>query len=67
MKLFLPCAAGIEALLADEAQMLLPGARMTAQRGGVALEGGANEAMRLNLESRLAQRGGGEVGERDYR
>jgi putative N6-adenine-specific DNA methylase len=55
-ELFLPCAAGVEALLADEARTLLPAADLRSQRGGVALAGSLHDAMRLNLESRLAQR-----------
>ncbi len=54
--LFLPCASGVEALLADEVQRLLPDAQVRSQRGGVALVGGAAEVMTLNLASRLAQR-----------
>jgi putative N6-adenine-specific DNA methylase len=54
--LFLPCAAGVEDLLAHEVRELAPGNEVTRQRGGVALPGGAVVAMRLNLESRLAQR-----------
>ena len=54
--LFLPCAAGVEALLADEVMRLLPDARVEALRGGVSLDGGIADVMRLNLESRLAQR-----------
>ncbi len=65
--LFLPCAAGVEALLAEEAQRLLPTRRMLAQRGGVALEGGPLDVMLLNLESRLAQRVLVEVAEGPYR
>jgi putative N6-adenine-specific DNA methylase len=59
---FLPCAGGVEALLADEVARILPGARTEATRGGVwvdpqGLAGGAEvAAMRLNLESRLATR-----------
>ncbi len=55
--LFLPCAAGVEALLADEVQRAAagPGAA-TARAAASALAGGAEPAMRLNLESRLAQR-----------
>jgi putative N6-adenine-specific DNA methylase len=54
-RLFLPCAAGVEPLLADEARRL--GAReVKAQRGGVALAGDTRLAMTLNLQSRLAQR-----------
>lgn len=54
--LFLPCAAGVEPLLAGEVARLLPDARLEALRGGVSLEGGIDDVMRLNLESRLAQR-----------
>ena len=54
--LFLPCAAGVEGLLADEAQRLLPHAAVRSQRGGVALHGTVGDVMALNLGSRLAQR-----------
>ncbi len=55
--MFLPCAAGIEALLAEEcARLLGTAATVRAARGGVGVEGDAVAAMRLNLESRLAQR-----------
>jgi putative N6-adenine-specific DNA methylase len=57
--LFLPCAGGVEALLADEAARIVPGARAEAARGGVWLDAGValeTAAMRLNLESRLATR-----------
>jgi putative N6-adenine-specific DNA methylase len=54
--LFLPCPAGVEPLLADEAARLAPGAGTRAGRGGVALHGDLALAMRLNLESRLAGR-----------
>jgi putative N6-adenine-specific DNA methylase len=65
--LFLPCAAGAEAWLADECAALLgidrtvvpadPTARPVVEaRGGVRVRGDAQVAMRLNLESRLAQR-----------
>ncbi len=54
--LFLPCAAGVEALLAAEVKALLPRAAVNQQRGGVSLDGTAQDVMRLNLESRLAQR-----------
>ena len=56
LPLFLPCAAGVEELLAEEVQRILPKARVHPQRGGVALEGDPLEVMTLNLESRLAQR-----------
>jgi putative N6-adenine-specific DNA methylase len=55
--LFLPCAGGVEALLAEECSRLLGGdAAVHAQRGGVTVQGDERVAMRLNLESRLAQR-----------
>ena len=55
--LFLPCAAGAEALLGEEIGRIL-GAETPLQldRGGVQVMGDAVVAMRLNLESRLAQR-----------
>ncbi|HEY9063708.1 MAG TPA: THUMP domain-containing protein, partial [Burkholderiaceae bacterium] len=56
LPLFLPCAAGVEALLADEVRRILPDAEVHEARGGVALEGDPHEVMVLNLESRLAQR-----------
>ncbi|HEU4460365.1 MAG TPA: THUMP domain-containing protein [Methylibium sp.] len=65
--LFLPCAAGVEALLADEVARLLPKAAVRTQRGGVALGGGVREAMTLNLHSRLAQRVLWRVAEAPYR
>lgn len=67
LPLFLPCAAGVEALLADEVQRLLPTARITPLRGGVALGGEPREVMTLNLESRLAQRVLIEVAHGSYR
>jgi putative N6-adenine-specific DNA methylase len=53
--LFLPCAGGVEALLADEVRRLT-GAPVEGRRGGVWVEGDERMAMQLNLESRLAQR-----------
>ncbi len=64
---FLPCAAGVEALLADEVRRVLPEFTVHALRGGVALDGGPSEVMVLNLESRLAQRVLVEVAEGAYR
>jgi putative N6-adenine-specific DNA methylase len=66
-QLFLPCAAGVEALLAAEVQRLLPEAAPLARRGGVTLAGGTAEAMALNLGSRLAQRVLWRVAEGGYR
>ena len=55
--LFLPCAAGTEALLVDECRRLLPpGTPIEAARGGVGVQGDALITMHLNLHSRLAQR-----------
>ena len=67
LPIFLPCAAGVEGLLADEVRRVLPEARVQTLRGGVALEGGANEVMVLNLELRLAQRVLVEVAHGPYR
>ncbi len=53
--LFLPCAGGAEALLAEEATRIT-GRAAEASRGGVWVEGDERAAMALNLESRLAQR-----------
>jgi len=67
LPLFLPCAAGVEALLEAEVRALLPMAKVRAERGGVALAGDPREVMALNLESRLAQRCLIEVAEGPYR
>jgi putative N6-adenine-specific DNA methylase len=53
--LFLPCASGAEALLADEVLRILGTAAETG-RGGVWVQGDERTAMQLNLDSRLAQR-----------
>lgn len=53
--LFLPCAQGVEELLAAEVQHIT-GTRAEQARGGVWVEGDEPTAMRLNLHSRLAQR-----------
>jgi len=65
--LFLPCAAGVEELLAEEVQRLVPDAVVRRQRGGVELDGGVREAMALNLGSRLAQRVLWRVADAPYR
>jgi putative N6-adenine-specific DNA methylase len=67
VRLFLPCAAGVEALLADEVAALLPGVAARSQRGGVALEADESGVMALNLGSRLAQRVLIEVAHAPYR
>jgi len=55
VSLFLPCAGGVEPLLAEEAARIT-GRPTEATRGGVWVDGDAAAAMALNLESRLAQR-----------
>jgi len=66
--LFLPCAAGTEPWLLAECQQLLgPQVPVEAGRGGVYVQGGPLEAMRLNLGCRLAQRVLWQVAEGGYR
>lgn len=65
--LFLPCAAGVEALLADEVGALVPGAQRRTVRGGVEVQGDAGTAMALNLGCRLAQRVLWRVADAPYR
>ena len=67
LPIFLPCAAGVEALLAEEVQRVLPKTQVHTARGGVALAGEPLEVMLLNLESRLAQRVLVEVAHGSYR
>ncbi|ABM39007.1 THUMP domain-containing class I SAM-dependent RNA methyltransferase [Polaromonas naphthalenivorans] len=55
LQLFLPCAAGVENLLAAEVQRIT-GIEGKAWRAGVQLQGSWREALQLNLHSRLAQR-----------
>ena len=55
--LFVPCAQGSEALLAEECLRICgPRAGVEAGRGGVMVDASVEHAMRLNLHSRLAQR-----------
>lgn len=58
LRLFLPCAGGVETYLADEvARICAAGAReLRTARGGVQLLAGWPEVMKLNLHSRLSQR-----------
>jgi putative N6-adenine-specific DNA methylase len=79
--LYLSCPAGVEALLAQEAARILSDrAQVTASRGGIEVQPPADVrdaaarhvalidfAMRLNLESRLAQRVLWRVASRVYR
>ena len=58
LQLFLPCAAGVEDLLAQEVHRHtgLMGDDLVASRGGVFVRGSWRDAMKLNLHCRLAQR-----------
>ncbi len=58
LHLFLPCASGVEAYLADEVARICGEAAkdLRTARGGVQLTAGWPEVMRLNLHSRLSQR-----------
>ena len=58
LQIFLPCAAGVEDLLASEVHDLtgLMGQDLLTRRGGVMARASWRDAMRLNLHSRLAQR-----------
>ena len=58
LQLFLPCAAGVEDLLAVEVQRITASAQgaVHKRRGGVLLEASWRAALLLNLHSRLAQR-----------
>ena len=66
LQLFLPCAAGVEALLATEVQRIT-GAAPKAWRAGVQLQGSWRDALQLNLHSRLAQRVLIELAHNQYR
>jgi putative N6-adenine-specific DNA methylase len=66
-RLFLPCAAGVEALLCDEVGRLLPATPVQARRGGVTLSTDHAGMMQLNLGSRLAQRVLLQLGDGPYR
>ncbi|MHB1200877.1 MAG: THUMP domain-containing class I SAM-dependent RNA methyltransferase [Polaromonas sp.] len=55
LQLFLPCAAGVESLLASEVKRVT-GIDGKAWRAGVQLQGSWRDALQLNLHSRLAQR-----------
>ncbi|RYX96835.1 MAG: class I SAM-dependent RNA methyltransferase [Comamonadaceae bacterium] len=55
LQLFLPCAAGVEELLAQEV-VGITNTACRAWRAGVQLQASWRDAMQLNLHSRLAQR-----------
>jgi putative N6-adenine-specific DNA methylase len=66
LQLFLPCAAGVEALLATEVKRIT-GLDGKAWRAGVQLQGSWRNAQQLNLHSRLAQRVLIELAHNQYR
>ena len=66
LQLFLPCAAGVEALLATEVKRIT-GIDGKAWRAGVQLQGSWRNALQLNLHSRLAQRVLIELAHNQYR
>ena len=66
LQLFLPCAAGVENLLASEVQHIT-GIAGKAWRAGVQLPGSWRDALKLNLRSRLAQRVLIELARHQYR
>ena len=55
LQLFLPCAAGVEGYLADEAARVV-GVQGQTGRAGLMLTASWRDAMKLNLHSRLSQR-----------
>ena len=69
LTLFLPCAAGVEGLLADEVHGLtgLAGHDLLSSRGGVLARASWRQALELNLHSRLAQRVLVQLASRPYR
>ena len=69
LQIFLPCAAGVEDLLAAEVHDLtgLMGQDLLTRRGGVMARASWRDAMRLNLHSRLAQRVLVQLSYTDYR
>ncbi len=67
LKLFLPCAAGVEDYLAAEVERILGQTTVQKWRAGVALEASWRDALKLNLHSRLAQRVLIQLGHSGYR
>ncbi|OOG46586.1 class I SAM-dependent RNA methyltransferase [Polaromonas sp. A23] len=66
LQLFLPCAAGVEELLAAEVKRIT-GNQGKAWRAGVQVTGSWRDALQLNLHSRLAQRVLIELAHNSYR
>ncbi len=67
LKLFLPCAAGVEDFLGAEVQRITGEPLAFSSRGGVGVQASWRDAMRLNLHSRLAQRVLVQLWHGDYR
>jgi putative N6-adenine-specific DNA methylase len=67
LKLFLPCAAGVEEFLGAEVQRITGETLAFSSRGGVGVQASWRDAMRLNLHSRLAQRVLVQLWHGDYR
>jgi putative N6-adenine-specific DNA methylase len=67
LKLFLPCAAGVEEFLGAEVQRITGEPLAFSSRGGVGVQASWRDAMRLNLHSRLAQRVLVQLWHGDYR
>ena len=69
LKLFLPCAAGVEDYLAEEAHRLtgLQGEDLRVLRGGISMRASWRDAQLMNLHSRLAQRVLIELSHTEYR
>jgi len=66
LQLFLPCAAGVEELLAAEVKHIT-GSTGKAWRAGVQVAGSWRDALQLNLHSRLSQRVLIELAHHQYR
>ena len=70
LSLFVSCPGGVEPLLEEELKRFLPPgvrSKVEALRGGCGVLGTAEDVMRINLESRLAQRVLVEIIEGPYR
>lgn len=69
LHLFLPCAAGVEEMLAAEVHAITgyQGDDLRTRRGGVLVRGAWRDALLLNLHSRLAQRVLVQLSYTDYR
>jgi putative N6-adenine-specific DNA methylase len=66
LQLFLPCAGGVEELLAHEVHRITQ-QPISVMRGGVMFEGSWRDVMQINLQSRLAMRVMVQLQHREYR